>query len=408
MDPRFAFTRFAGRFVHLGVCGSISAYKAIELMRLYQGLDIRVSATLTEAAQRFVTPLTFTSLHAESVYTGMFGGTESGDADPFGHLTPGGEADVFVIAPASATTLARMARGSAEEILSAQCLAFPGPLVVAPAMNPRMWQHPATQENVEILQRRGAGIVTPASGLVACGDEGEGKLADIQTILLATLKALSPQDMAGKKVMLTLGPTREKWDGVRFWTNPSSGLMGSSLAIAAWLRGAEVHAVSGPGVAALPPGIRQYSVVSAREMYGQAKALWPGMDIGLFTAAVADFSPQPFGGHKFKKQGNATGFTVEFTPNPDILAELSTNKAPHQRVLGFAAETDLLEEHVAAKLHKKQAHMIAGNLVGSTGAGFGAPTNTMFVLDAAGKAEHWQPASKPDVAWRLLDWLLTL
>ena len=408
MDPRLAFTRFAGRYVHLGICGSISAYKAIELMRLYQRLDMRVSVTLTQAAQHFVTPLTFTSLHAEAVYTSMFGGSETGDADPFGHLTPGGEADVFVIAPASATTLARLATGSAEEILSAQCLAFPGPVVIAPAMNPRMWQHPATQHNACTLQNRGAAIVTPASGLVACGDEGQGKLADIHAILLATLKALSPQDMAGKKVMLTLGPTREQWDGVRFWTNPSSGLMGSSLALAAWLRGAEVHAVSGPGVAPLPVGIYQYPVVSAREMYAQAKALWPGMDMGLFTAAVADFSPQPFGAQKFKKQGNAAGFQIEFTANPDILAELSASKSPHQRVLGFAAETDQLEEHVKTKLHKKHAHIIAGNIVGASHSGFGVPTNTMYVLDAAGKAEHWQPASKPDVAWRLLDWLLTL
>ena len=405
MDSRFAFSQFAGTSVHLGVCGSISAYKAVELMRLFQALNMRPTVTLTEAGQRFITPLTFEALGAEKVYTEMF---ESNSPDIFGHLLPGAEADAFVIAPASATTLARLATGLASEILSAQCLAFAGTVVLAPAMNPRMWAHPATKSNIATLKSRGAIVVEPNCGLVACGESGQGKLAKVEDIFLATLKALSPQDLAGKKVMLTIGPTREPWDGVRFWSNPSTGLMGSSLALAAWLRGAEVHAIVGAGVAPLPCGITSYAVQTASEMYEQAKTLWNAMDIGVFTAAVADFSPVSVGANKFKKENQQDGFSVEFRANRDILGELGNGKTPRQKVLGFAAETENLEEQVARKLQRKNADLLAGNIVGKAGAGFGSAMNSVYVLDKHGKFANLPNLSKPDLAWRLLDWLLTL
>ena len=399
------FSHFAGRRVHLGVCGSVAAYKAIELARLFQKADMFVSSTITEAACQFISPLTFEGIGASPVYTKMFDDTQN---SCFSHLDPGFVADVFVLAPASATTLARLATGMADTMLAAQSLAFHGPLVLAPAMNPRMWGHPATQANVALLQQRGATVVGPAGGNVACGEEGVGKLEDINTIFLHTLKALSPQNLAGKSVLVTLGPTREQWDGVRFWSNPSTGHMGGVLALAAWLRGASVVAVAGPGTKPLPKGIHTVPVTSAKEMFAAAEAHWHKADIGIFTAAVADFSPVPFGPAKFKKTTASQDLTVQFTPNKDILATLSLAKSNNQKVLGFAAETDNMQERTRGKLLAKKAHLMAGNTIGVPGSGFGSTTNTMFVVDANGKEEHWENMSKADIAWRLLDWLLTL
>ena len=399
------FSYFTGRRVHLGVCGSVAAYKAVELARLFQKAGMPVSATITEAACKFISPLTFEGIGASPVYTRMFDDTQN---SCFSHLDPGAIADVFVLAPVSATTVAHLASGTAQTMLAAQCLAFHGPLVLAPAMNPRMWAHPATQANVALLQQRGATLVGPAGGAVACGDHGLGKLEDINTIFLHTLKALAPQNLAGKTVLVTLGPTREQWDGVRFWSNPSTGHMGSMLALAAWLRGATVVAVAGPGTAPLPHGITTVSVTSAKEMFAAAKAHWLNADMGIFTAAVADFSPVPFGPGKFKKAMAGQDLTVQFTPNKDILATLSLGKRSTQKVLGFAAETDSMEERTRGKLHAKKAHLMAGNTIGVPGSGFGSTTNTMFVVDANGKEEHWENTSKADIAWRLLDWLLTL
>ncbi len=403
MNAPIRFTALQGRKLHLGVCGSVAAYKAVELMRMLQKADVRVCVTLTEAASRFLSPLTFRSLGAEEVHTRMF---EEGDV--FAHLTPGAEADAFVIAPATATTLARLACGLADEMLSAQALAFPGKLVIAPAMNPRMWCNPATQRNVGLLRERGHMLVTPESGRVACGDEGEGKLAPLEAIFMAALQAMAPDDFAGKTLLVTLGPTREQWDGVRFWSNLSTGRMGASLVHAAWLRGAVVHAIAGPGVPWLPPGVLRHDVTSAKQMYEAAKEIWPDCDMGVFTAAVADFAPEPLGPHKFKKSGAQDGVTLRFGPNPDILADLSRNRRNGQKVMGFAAETEELETRVLEKLTAKKADMLVGNLVGIPGSGFSGATNRVFVADASGRRENWPELSKADVSWRLLDWLSTL
>lgn len=399
------FSALKSRRLHLGVCGSVAAYKAAELVRGLQKAGIQVSVTLTASAQRFITPLTFASLGAEPVYSDLFG---HDDGTEFAHLLPGQTAHAMLIAPATATTLARLACGLADDMLSAQALAFPGPLLVAPAMNPHMWSNPATQQNIRTLEERGVLVVRPSSGRVACGDTGEGKLAPLEAIAFAAARALAPQDMKGKKVMLTLGPTREQWDGVRVWTNLSTGRMGAALACAAYLRGADVHAVAGPGVPALPAGIRRYDVAGAREMYTAAERHFNGADIGIFTAAVADFYPEPFGAAKFKKQGKEDGFSVRFLPNPDILATLAATAAPHQKILGFAAETDNMEENARAKRERKKAHLLAGNRIGCDDSGFAANTNRMFVCDGNGREEHWPIMSKADVAWRLLDWLSTL
>lgn len=411
MLNHFPIAPFQGKRVHLGVTGSVSAFKALELMRAYGKADMRVSVTLTDAAAQFVTPLSFRALGAEVVYAAMFDGAsgELSEAfDPFGHLNPGAEADAFVVAPATATTLHRLARGSAEEMLSAQALAYAGSIIIAPAMNPRMWMNPATKENCVILCRHGHVIVPPGSGEMACGDAGSGRLADLSAIYLATLKSMSPQDLAGQKVMVTLGPTRENWDGVRFWSNHSSGLMGASVAIAAYLRGADVHAVCGPGSPWLPVDIHRYDVGSAREMFNVAKGLWDDMNIGVFCAAVADFSPEPFGQQKFKKHDAKDGFSLKFLPNPDILATLGQDKKAGQLIVGFAAETDNLEESIKKKLIGKNADLMVGNRIGAADSGFAVVNNKAMLHDKTGRMESLPTLRKADLAWRIFDWLLAL
>jgi phosphopantothenoylcysteine decarboxylase/phosphopantothenate--cysteine ligase len=327
----------------------------------------------------------------------------------FAHLEAGRIAQAMVIAPVTANTLARLAHGLADEMLACQALAHQGPLVLAPAMNPRMWGHPATQASVALLAQRGARFVMPESGNVACGDDGQGRLADIREIYLAGLKALFPQDMAGIRAMITLGPTREQWDAARFWSNPSSGVMGASLAVAAWLRGAEVDAVCGPGCPWMPSGIRRHEVVGAGQMFDVSQALWPTMHCGIFTAAVADFAPEPYGREKFKKAGAAKGFSIKFMPNPDILQTLAAQRRLDQKLVGFAAETaGDLGAAVRRKLRTKGVDIMVGNRIGEAGAGFGASTNAVHVADATGREEQWPLMPKTEVAWRVCSWLLRM
>ena len=405
-----SFPAFAGSRLHLGVTGSVSAYKALDIMRLLQPYGVGVSVTLTPAAARFVTPLSFLSLGATKVYGEMFEEEQS----PFNHLEPGTTAHVFAVVPLSATTLARLAHGFADTMLSAQALAHQSPLVLAPAMNPRMWANPATQANVAIMRQRGHTVLEPGAGLVACGEEGRGKLPPVEEIGWEILKALAEARnlgakvdgrpaLIGQKVLVTLGPTWEQWDGVRIWTNRSTGRMGAALATAAWLMGAEVYAIAGPGVPALPPGVHRHDVVSAAEMFDKAESLWPEMRYGVFTAAVADFSPVPLGSEKFKKHKNTSGFSLDFAPNKDIIATLAANKKPYQRVLGFAAETSDLEESVRGKLRRKNADIIVGNLVGMEGSGFGSNSNAVFVCTRAGREVALPLMNKGELAWKLLE-----
>lgn len=401
--PKFEF--FAGKRLHLGVSGSVAAYKTCDLLRACLKAGLHVSAVLTDGACRFISPLLMESLGASPVYGRLFDGGE----DPFSHLEPGQGAHAMLVAPATADVLSRLAAGAASDMLSAQALAFSGPLVVAPAMNPRMWQHPAVQANVQTLASRGVTLVGPGKGTAACGDTGCGRLADISEIYLAVLRALAPQDMAGKRVMVTLGPTREKWDGVRYWSNPSTGTMGAALAMAAWLRGAEVDAVCGPASAFLPASVRCHRVTSAAEMFECASDIWKSADIGIFTAAVADFSPEPFGEAKFSKGQAQDGFSVKFTPNRDILKTLAAERRPDQKVMGFAAETEAdLPERVRRKLSVKKADIIVGNRVNTEGSGFGTSTDSVFVADSRGREENWPVRPKTDVAWDLCSWLCSL
>lgn len=402
-------TRLHNKRLHLGIAGSVSCYKSCDLLRHLLALGIHVSATLTPGARHFVSPLLFSSLGAAPVYGDMFSGEE-----PFAHLEPGQTCQALLVCPASASLLARMAQGLASDMLAAQILAFSGPVAVAPAMNCRMWDNAATKANVETLKSRNVAIIEPGSGTLACGAQGQGRLAEIPVILAHALRLLAEQDMAQETVLVTLGPTREPWDGVRFWSNPSTGTMGAALALCAWLRGASVEVVAGPGTDAglLPalPGMTVHKVTRAQEMYDAAEALWPNVTMGFFSAAVADFSPVPYGEAKFKKDGCTDGFSVSFTPNKDILRSMAARRAKGQKLLGFAAETapdmQALMELAKLKRAKKDIDVLAANRVNSTETGFGTATNAMAVTSRDGREEIWPLQSKADVAWDLCTWLL--
>ena len=404
MDGYLQFAAFKGRKLHLGVCGSIAAYKALDLLRAWRDLGITVSVTLTESAKRFIAPLSFEALGAAELYEPMFAPGE----DPLAHLKPGTEAEVMVIAPASATTLSRLAQGDASEMLCAQALAFAGPMVVAPAMNPRMWANAATKDNWRTLLGRGYAGVAPCAGRTACLEVGEGRLADLREIYLAALRCLAGRDFAGKRVFITLGPTWEFWDGVRFLSNPSSGIMGAALAVAAWLRGAEVTAVCGPGAPWLPQGIARVDVVSAQEMLEAGKEHFPTADYACFCAAVADFRPAEPRDGKLKKIALGAKPQLPLAANPDILATLADLKDSRQRIIAFAAESADLERNARAKLERKKADMLVGNLVNQPDSGFGGLNNTVRIWDRHGHEEQLPPMPKPEVAWRIWDWAARL
>ncbi|MDE5680893.1 MAG: bifunctional phosphopantothenoylcysteine decarboxylase/phosphopantothenate--cysteine ligase CoaBC, partial [Mailhella sp.] len=269
------YKKHAKKHIHLGICGSVAAYKSLELMRAFLKSNIHVSATLTPSAEKFIQPLCFEALGANKVYRQMFQGEF-----PFEHLEPSQIADAMVIAPASATTIARLAHGLGDEMLACQALAFDGPILLAPAMNPKMWGNAATNANIETLLNRGFFLTEPENGVVACKDEGQGRLARLEKIYYDSLALLTEQDLYAKKILITLGPTAEKWDAVRVWTNNSTGSMGTALAITAWLRGADVYVVAGPNSQYIPQDsrIQCHSVTSADEMYEKCHELWDAMD----------------------------------------------------------------------------------------------------------------------------------
>jgi phosphopantothenoylcysteine decarboxylase/phosphopantothenate--cysteine ligase len=401
------FPCFLGKRVHLGVTGSVAAYKSLELLRLLTSSQVSVGATLTASAQRFVGVASYQALGADPVYTGLF----DGEAATFGHLAPGRAAQALVIAPASANILAKLAHGIADDMLSTQALAFRGTIIVAPAMNPAMWAAPATRANWNLLLDRGVVAVGPDCGDVACGDNGAGRLAPVERIHAEVLRALSPQDLAGRSVLVTLGPTREHWDAVRFLSNPSSGFMGACLACAAWMRGAKVHVVCGPTAYDFPSGIEVTRVTSAREMLDSCVALWPRCDIGCCTAAVCDYRPtaSPVGlNRKLKKRDLSHAPVITLENNPDVLRTLGAAKRPEQLLIGFAAETTDLLAQARLKLAEKRLDLIIANAVAGPGGGlnaFDSADNTVLLLDRNARVEQWPPLPKPEVAWRIWDHL---
>ncbi len=386
----------AGKRVLLGVTGGIAAYKAPDLVRRLreQGADVRV--VLTEAAAKFVTPLTFQAVSGHPVRSSLW--DEAAEA-AMAHIELARWADLVLVAPATADFLARLAAGMADDLLATLCLVSDAPLCVAPAMNRLMWAHPATRDNLERLAARGVVVLGPASGDQACGETGEGRMLE-PVGLVAALQSgpgTAAGPLAGQRVLITAGPTRESLDPVRYLSNRSSGKMGYAVAAAAARAGAEVVLVSGPVDLAAPPGVRLVKAETAAQMRDAVQAELPGTALFISAAAVADYRPAQPAAQKIKKHSGE--LALELVRNPDILAEVAAG-SPRPFVVGFAAETGNVETNARHKLESKSLDMIAANLVG-VDCGFDRDDNALLVLWPGGR-EDLGCGSKSDLAERLV------
>ncbi len=392
-------TSLAGKSVLLIVGGGIAAYKVHELVRLLKTRGAGVRIILTKAAEQFVTPLSLASLSGERVYTSLFSLT---DEVEMGHIQLSRAADLLVVAPATADLMAKMANGLADDLASTALLATDKPVLIAPAMNVRMWRHPATQRNVDILRRDGINIVGPNDGEMACGEFGPGRMAEPGEIVSSIIAMLTPraQPLVGKKVVITAGPTREPIDPVRYISNHSSGKQGYALARAAMELGAETILISGPVSLPIPPGVQMMPAETAREMLETCESEMPA-DIAIFTAAVADWRVAVDSPEKLKKAGGAPP-SLTLTENPDILATISRSANRPQIVVGFAAETEHVTEHAAQKLKSKGCDLIIANDVSKETGVFGGDRNTVHLVSATG-VEDWPSMSKDEVAGKLME-----
>ena len=392
--------------IALGVSGGIAAYKAAEIVRLLQDRGVRVQVVMTSAAQEFVRPLTFAALSGEKVITGMFTG---GNEDPnlesaVEHIAVAQSIDALLVAPATADTLAKFAQGIANDFLSTLYLATKAPVIVAPAMNVNMWEHPATRANLETLRQRGVHIVEPDSGYLACGMIGAGRLAEPEHIVAATLARLGvAQDLAGETVLVTAGPTHEPVDPVRYIGNRSSGKMGYALADAALRRGAHVVLVSGPTSLAPPSAAETIFVETAQQMRTAVLDRWERAGIIIMAAAVADYHVKNVSPQKIKRTGP---IDLQLEPNPDILADLGSLRHATGKntplLIGFAAETNNLLENARAKLTKKRVDAIVLNDVSRADVGFNSDRNEVTVVTAHDTIAVPE-ASKLEVAQKILD-----
>ncbi len=398
--------------IALGVTGGIAAYKAAEIVRLLQERGVRVQVIMTAAAQEFVRPLTFAALSGEKVITGMF---SSGDAaepnldSAVEHIAVAQSIDALLVAPATADVLAKFAQGIANDFLSTLYLATNAPVIVAPAMNVNMWDHPATRANLEILRQRGVLVIEPPSGYLACGMIGAGRLAEPEHIVAATLERLGvAQDLAGETVLVTAGPTHEPVDPVRYIGNRSSGKMGYALAEAALRRGARVILVSGPTALTPPSAVETVFVETAQQMRTAVLDRWDRAGIILMAAAVSDYHVKDPSAQKIKRGGP---IDLQLEPNPDILADLGSLRHASGKdtplLIGFAAETANLLENARAKLTKKRVDAIVLNDVARTSIGFNSDRNEVTVVTTQ-DAMAIPEASKVDVAQKILDSALRL
>jgi phosphopantothenoylcysteine decarboxylase / phosphopantothenate---cysteine ligase len=430
--------------IALGVTGGVAAYKAAELVRRLQQEKLDVQVVMTRSAQEFITPLTFAALTGKKVITEMFGagGAEAANVESaIEHIAVAQRIDLLLVAPATADILAHFAQGIARDFLSTLYLATKAPVVVAPAMNVNMWEHPATQENLQKLRARGVHVVDPDEGYLACGMTGAGRLAATDAIAGKVCFVLGlRRDLEGQSILVTAGPTREDLDPVRFLTNRSSGKMGYALAEAAARRGAHVVLVSGPTDLAAPDGVDWVPVRSTEEMRNAVRERAADVNVVIMAAAVADYRPAATHAQKIKRGGpgltereardyvkeryaaavqsmknneqpERTNLTLELEPTPDILAELGRDPVQQsgRRVLvGFAAETDRLADNARGKLARKGADMIVANDVTQEGAGFDADTNivTLFLRD--GRELPLPKLTKFEVANRILDRVLEI
>jgi phosphopantothenoylcysteine decarboxylase/phosphopantothenate--cysteine ligase len=393
-----------GREIVLGVTGGIAAYKSAEIVSRLRHLGANVHVIMTKNATEFVSPLTFQTLSANQVVTDTFAAPEYWNVE---HVALAKLAEVFVIAPATANILAKMANGIADDMLSTTVLATKAPILTAPAMNTGMWTAEATEQNVKTLKERGVLMIGPESGILACGDEGAGRMSEPEAIVEEICRILRrKQDFAGKKMLVTAGATRERLDPVRFITNDSSGKMGFAIAEAARDRGAEVTVIRGSVTAEIPAGIRMIPVESAQDLYDAMMKEAPGQDIIIQAAAVSDYRPAEQKDKKIKKV-NGGNLMLELTENPDVAKAIGEKKKPGQILVGFAAETDNVEKNAQSKLKKKNLDMIVANDVTKPGAGFNVDTNIAALITADGIVE--QPLqTKRQLAEKILDKILEI
>lgn len=395
--------------ITLGVTGGIAAYKAAELVRCLQQEGHSVQVIMTRAAREFITPLTFAALSGQKVITDLFGDSSGGEANlesAIEHIAVAQRTDLLLVAPATADIIAKFARGIADDFLTTLHLACTAPVVIAPAMNVNMWNHAATQENIEMLRVRGVKIVEPAEGYLACGMTGPGRLAGQDDILAAVRELLKAQrDLDGETILISAGPTCEDVDPVRYITNRSSGKMGYAVAEAAAKRGAKVILVSGPVNLETPAGVERIDVRSAEDMHRAVEDRVAEASIAILAAAVADYRPVERRAEKIKK-GNVP-LTISVEPTPDILAEVAKNKG-RRIVVGFAAETDHVAENARKKLASKNADLIVANDVTAEDAGFDRDTNVVTLFSRDGRDLALPKLPKSEVAQRILDEVLRL
>ena len=403
-------TEFAGKRVALGVSGGIAAYKAAEILRGLQRAGCAVRVAMTRRACEFVTPLTFRALSGSHVVVDDYA---PDNPDPIAHITFSQSVDLFVVAPATANVIAKFANGVADDFLTSTYLASTAPVLVAPAMNTTMWHHPATLRNLQQLRADGVRVVEPDSGEMACGTFGPGRLSEPERIVAAALDMLREgaarrtHDLAGEKVLITAGATREEIDPVRFLSNRSSGRMGFALAEAARARGAEVVVVAGSTSAEPPAGVTLVRALSAEEMRAAVMRELANASVFIGAAAVADYRPARRAENKIKKSGER--LTLELEPTPDILAEVSANRRDGLLVVGFAAETNDVLGHARAKLERKNLDAIVANDVTREGAGFDAATNVVHIITRTGAAPTELPLmSKLEASHRILNEIVRL
>lgn len=388
------------RSVVVGMTGGIACYKACELVRLLVREGATVRVVMTRGAQQFVTPLTMQALSGHPVGTDVFSCSQEAE---IGHIRLADEADVVVVAPATANTIAKMAHGVADDLLGTVLLATRAPVVVAPAMNVNMWRHAATRANVAVLVERGVTLVGPERGELACGWEGEGRMAAPATVLEAVARAGGAADLAGEHVLVSAGPTREAIDPIRFLSNRSTGRMGYAVARAAQRRGARVTLVTGPTDLPAPDGVTVVPVASAAEMQGAMERAYRDASVVVMAAAVADYRPAAVAAHKLKK--GPGGRTLRLVRTTDIVSRLARRKGA-RLIVGFAAETRDVEGEGRRKLVEKGLDLIVVNDVTAPGAGFATETNVVRLLDRAGGDVALPLLSKDAVADRILDWIV--
>jgi len=393
-----------GREIVLGVTGGIAAYKSAELVSRLRHLGARVHVIMTHNATEFVSPLTFQTLSANQVVTDTFQAPEYWNVE---HVALAKLADIFVIAPATANIMAKMAAGIADDMLSTTVLATRAPVLLAPAMNTGMWTAAATQANLKVLKERGVQTIGPESGMLACGDEGAGRMSEPEAIVEAICGILNPKrDLAGLKVLVTAGATRERLDPVRFMTNDSSGRMGFAIAEAARDRGAEVTVVYGSVTVPVPDRVKQIRIESAQDLYETMIREAAGQDIVIQAAAVCDYRFEKQQSRKMKKAAGEP-LVLTLTENPDVAKAVGEIKKPGQILVGFAAETDHLEKNAVSKLKKKNLDMIVANDVTRPGAGFNVDTNIATLITKDGSEE--QPMqTKRQLADVILDRIISL